>query len=58
MNNSSHDNMEKKLGYTVHSFFNWFKSTTVLYLRITALLECVIGIDIHEFANKEQEIWY
>ena len=26
------------------------------YLRITALLECVIGIYKHDFTNKEQEI--
>ena len=26
------------------------------YLRITALLECIIGIYKHEFTNKKQEI--
>ena len=35
--------MEKK------TFDDW-------YLRITALLECVIGIYKHEFTNKKQEI--
>ena len=27
-----------------------------VYLRVTALLECIIGIYKHEFTNKKQEI--
>ena len=31
-------------------------AVSLRYLRITALLECIIGIYKHEFTNKKQEI--
>ena len=36
--------------------FTYNKYNLYCYLRITALLECIIGIYKHEFTNKKQEI--
>ena len=63
MENADMENVDMKNADTTNSHNNntvvqyFGLSDAILeYLRITALLECVIGIYKHEFTNKKQEI--